>query len=276
MNNFYNGKMPEELNFKILYLNRFYPEMLYTHICHSHPFVELFFVLEGEGFFLKDKEKIAIKKGDLMVINPATNHCEYSSKDYPLEFFVFAFTDIYFEKNDSQIEYLIFNNETDSRIKSELGTLFEKIYSELCNEKNYHLNMIKTYFEQLIILISREKDINLKYMHNNVSQSVAICMQFIENNLTKKITLDELASTACINKFSLVKQFNKDIGQSPLNYVMNEKIKKAINMLYFSEDSVEIIAENLGFINVSHFYQQFKNFTGKTPMFYRKKSTDKI
>ena len=55
MNYFYNGKMPEQMNFKILYLNRFSQEMLYTHILHTHPFVELFYVLSGEGFFLKDE-----------------------------------------------------------------------------------------------------------------------------------------------------------------------------------------------------------------------------
>ena len=89
MTSFYAGKMPTEISFKILYLNRFKPGMLYTHILHTHPFVELFYVLSGEGFFMKDEDKIAIKKGDLMIINPGTKHCEYSSEENPLEFLCF-------------------------------------------------------------------------------------------------------------------------------------------------------------------------------------------
>lgn len=161
MNYFYNGKMPEQMNFKILYLNRFSQEMLYTHILHTHPFVELFYVLSGEGFFLKDEEKIAIKKGDLMVINPGTRHCEYSSVDNPLEFFVFAFTDIYFEKNDNKTEYILINEERGNKMMEDAGKLFEKIYQELCDEQDYYLNMIRNYFEQLIIEISREEGIYL-------------------------------------------------------------------------------------------------------------------
>ncbi len=268
MNYFYNGKMPEQMNFKILYLNRFSQEMLYTHILHTHPFVELFYVLSGEGFFLKDEEKIAIKKGDLMVINPGTRHCEYSSVDNPLEFFVFAFTDIYFEKNDNKTEYILINEEHGNKMMEDAGKLFEKIYQELCDEQDYYLNMIRNYFEQLIIEISREEGIYLKHTHNNVSQSVAICLNYIEKNLHKKITLDELANVACINKYTLIKQFKKEVGQTPLNWVADQKIKKAIAMLYFSDDSVEKIAEKLGFINITHFYQMFKRVTGRTPMSY--------
>ena len=128
--------------------------------------------------------------------------------------------------------------------------------------------MIRNYFEQLIIEISREEGIYLKHTHNNVSQSVAICLNYIEKNLHKKITLDELANVACINKYTLIKQFKKEVGQTPLNWVADQKIKKAIAMLYFSDDSVEKIAEKLGFINITHFYQMFKRVTGRTPMSY--------
>lgn len=268
MNYFYNGKMPEEMNFKILYLNRFNQEICYTHILHSHPFVEIFYVLDGEGFFRKDEDKIHIKKGDLMVINPGTRHCEYSSQNSPLEFFVFAFTDIYFEKNEEKTEYILINREHDNSMMEDAGGLFEKIYRELCDEKGYYLNMIRNYFEQLIIAISREPGIELRHTHNNVSQSVAICLNHIENNLDKKITLDELSAVACINKYTLIKQFKKEIGQTPLNCVADLKIKKAIEMIYFGDDSVEQIAEKLGFINITHFYQMFKRVTGRTPMSY--------
>ncbi len=271
MTSFYDSKMLEEIDFKILYLNRFNPDVLYTHILHSHPFVELFYVLSGEGFFMKDDDKIAIKKGDLMVINPGTNHCEYSSQESPLEFFVFAFTDIYFKYNETKTEYILLDQSDDRGFSLDMGELFFKIYDELCTENAYYLNMIRNYFEQLIITISRNEGITLHHTHNNVSQNVAICMQYIDDNLHKKITLEELSTVACINKYSLIRQFKKELGQTPLNYVSEKKIKKAIELLYFGEESVEKIAERLGFINLTHFYQMFKRVTGCTPMSYKKK-----
>ena len=282
MTYFYDGKMPEEISFRILYLNHFNPEILYTHILHSHPFVELFYVLSGEGFFMKDDEKIGIKQGDLMVINPGTQHCEYSSSENPLEFFVFAFTDIYFDRDDGEAECILINRENERQSMDEVDALFKKIYRELCEEREYYLNVIRNCLEQLIIAIARKEGIRLKRTHNNVPQSVAICMQYIEENSDKKITLDELSSVACINKYTLIKQFKKELGQTPLAYVSDVKIKKAIEMLYFGEASVEEIAEKLGFINISHFYQTFKRVTGRTPMAYskadrsvdRKKSSD--
>ncbi len=270
MTSFYAGKMPTEISFKILYLNRFKPGMLYTHILHTHPFVELFYVLSGEGFFMKDEDKIAIKKGDLMIINPGTKHCEYSSEENPLEFFVFAFTDISFELNESSAEYILISESAERQISLDVGKLFRKIYEELCDEKEYYLNMIRNYFEQLIIAISRNEGITLHIAHNNVSQNVAICMQYIDDNINKKLTLDDLAKVACVNKYTLIRQFKKEIGQTPLNYIADKKIKKAIELLYFKEESVEKIAEKLGFINITHFYQMFKRVTGRTPSSYMK------
>lgn len=270
MNSFYDGKMPEEISFKILYLNLFKPGMLYTHILHSHPFAELFYVRSGEGFFMKDTDKIPIKKGDLMVINPRTNHCEYSSEENPLEFFVFAFTDIYFELNGSGAEYILINESSERRLSLDIGKLFYKIYDELCEEKPYYLNMIRNYFEQLIIAISRNEGITLHYTHNNVSQNIAICMQYVDSNIDKKITLEDLANVACINKYTLIRQFKKELGLTPLNYVADKKIKKAIELLYFGEERAEKIAEHLGFINITHFYQMFKRVTGRTPSSYIK------
>ena len=62
---------------------------------HSHDFCEIALMLSGEGHFVVDGKWRAVKKGDVLLLNPGTVHqCTYSSPLSPLVEFYVSFTDI--------------------------------------------------------------------------------------------------------------------------------------------------------------------------------------
>ena len=62
------------------------------------------------------------------------------------------------------------------------------------------------------------------------------------------------------------------MGTTFSKYVMNRKISHACYLLETTSWSVERIAQELGFCDISHFIQRFKAIKGVTPMAYRSSS----
>ena len=63
--------------------------------------------------------------------------------------------------------------------------------------------------------------------------------------------------------------FSRTTGVTFSKYVMNRKISHACYLLETTGWSVERIAQELGFCDISHFIQRFKHLKGVTPMAYR-------
>ena len=96
-------------------------------------------------------------------------------------------------------------------------------------------------------------------------------INYLDKNLTERITLDMLAKKCSINKYHLEKEFKKFIGISPNEYVISNRISFAKELLKYSDIAISEIAIKAGIDNVSHFINLFKKREGITPLSFRKK-----
>jgi len=100
-------------------------------------------------------------------------------------------------------------------------------------------------------------------------QSVEKVRLFIEENYREKITLDNLASRFYIDKFYLGKSFKDQFELTITIYLQNIRITKAKQMLRFTDKTVEIIADEVGFGAPDYFSRVFKKVEGLSPKQYR-------
>ena len=63
--------------------------------------------------------------------------------------------------------------------------------------------------------------------------------------------------------------FSREAGEGFTSFVNREKIELAKKELRQTRKSVSQIAEELGYLNVSHFINLFKRLEGVTPLVYR-------
>jgi AraC-like DNA-binding protein len=93
-------------------------------------------------------------------------------------------------------------------------------------------------------------------------------IQYINSNLNKQLSLDELADVIHFSKFYLCKQFKRITGYTLKKYIIGKRIHKAKLMLM---DNIPIsnISLELGFNNYSHFYKTFLQTEGISPSDYR-------
>jgi AraC-like DNA-binding protein len=99
--------------------------------------------------------------------------------------------------------------------------------------------------------------------------ALAASIAYIKKNLSRKIDMNKLADIACMSRASFYKKFREALGETPSQFIQNERIKKACDMLKNSSLSVTSVCYDCGFENLSHFITSFKSQTGKTPRAYQ-------
>lgn len=95
------------------------------------------------------------------------------------------------------------------------------------------------------------------------------CKNLIFRKMHSKIAVRELADELDVSIEYLSALFRKTEGICIKDYIMNQKMQLAENLLIYSEYSIEQIGLYLGFSSQSHFGAMFKKYENMTPKQYR-------
>jgi len=94
--------------------------------------------------------------------------------------------------------------------------------------------------------------------------------EHIDANLGTKISNQLLAEICGKSEGHFIRDFTESTGITPAKYVTERRISKAIEMLVFTEKSIDKIAADTGFTDRFHFSKLFRRVTGTPPAAYRK------
>lgn len=90
-------------------------------------------------------------------------------------------------------------------------------------------------------------------------------VDYIENNLEEKLTIEEMAGEIHISQAHLQRVFRDAFGIPIAEYVRSRKLQRAMELLYGTEGKVCDIAYDVGFAYESSFIRSFKREFGITP-----------
>lgn len=95
-------------------------------------------------------------------------------------------------------------------------------------------------------------------------------VSYIATHYKKALTVDELARVASVSTPRFYPLFRAALGTSPIDYINETRINRAILLLLQSEHySIEEISERVGFESAAYFRRVFKSITGMSPRAYR-------
>lgn len=112
--------------------------------------------------------------------------------------------------------------------------------------------------------------INYTSYHKNIDnifddkKIVKLTYEYIKDSLDMKFTLDELAQNSSLSKYHFLRMFKKEFGQTPHNFIINQRVNKAHNLILSGKNITEASLE-VGFNDQSHFTRNFKKLYGYTP-----------
>lgn len=114
-----------------------------------------------------------------------------------------------------------------------------------------------------------------KYRDGNIIENPAVSIKEIEDYIRKHyiedITVEQLAKKFHFHRSYLTKVFKKNIGESPINYLTQVRLEKAIELMKEREDlDIQSISDMVGYKDSHYFSRVFKNKLGKSPREYRK------
>lgn len=101
------------------------------------------------------------------------------------------------------------------------------------------------------------------------SKYVSACLNFIYENLHRKIRVTELAKISGLSTSYISRLFRKETGFKIQEYILQQKIEASKNMLSYTERPLCEIALTLGFPNQSYWTQAFRRIVGTTPSKFR-------
>ncbi|WP_409416672.1 AraC family transcriptional regulator N-terminal domain-containing protein [Flavobacterium sp. PS2] len=93
--------------------------------------------------------------------------------------------------------------------------------------------------------------------------------EFIKQNLKENMNLKSLSDKACMSTASFYRFFKRELGMSPIEYILNEKIKCAKNLLKNPSIQINEVCYLSGFGDANYFIRLFKKYEGITPKQYQ-------
>ncbi len=161
---------------------------------------------------------------------------------------------------------------------------FEKgvIHDRLLAEKIHALHMAletgglsrlekeSRFLDMLTSLIARHADAPPDAPETvNAAREISRAKDYIAACYAKDISLEELASIACLSPFHFAREFKKTLGLPPHTYLIQTRVKKSREMIAAGKPIAQT-AIDTGFTDQSHLTRHFKRITGVTPGQYSK------
>ncbi len=94
-------------------------------------------------------------------------------------------------------------------------------------------------------------------------------LAYIDANLARDLSLDELAALVGISKYYLIRSFRAATQRTPYGYIVERRLARAVDGLKRSDASIEEIARAAGFKSAPGFSNVFKKHFGMSPSRFR-------
>ena len=240
-------------------------------------------VIAGNERYLVDGKLENLSAGSILFIEPESKveflHSEGAATSIFLKEEILRKSLFMLSMGDKILDYPFDEPHMENipfyRIKSYRNTKeLKKIVSKVINAPEIlDLDFYMELAEDVIIaqnehfLKKNNLDFKKKSTRLEIFRRLSLVREYLEDNLSESVHLDEMAAIACLSKYHLVRTFKKIYGKSPRQYHLDLRIT-AIHKLLTSKlefESINQLVACFGFNEYSVFYKHYVNRYGQKP-----------
>jgi AraC-like DNA-binding protein/mannose-6-phosphate isomerase-like protein (cupin superfamily) len=261
---------------------------------HTHEFVELAFISQGEGEHEYEGVLFPISQGDVFIIEPGKEHAYRVGENQQLKVVnvlfvpalltgelealsnVTSFIDFFymepFLRSDVSFQCKLTLN---ARQQFELRELMDRLIHEYKFKESGYRFLIKTILIEIFITLSRIYEKNKQKPLSSIAsdkEMIERVCQFIELRHASPLTLEQVSLMAGMSQSKFTSLFRGVVGKTFLEYRNEMRIRFAKRLLETTDDKIIHVAKEIGFDDLSHFNRLFKQVVGVSPGKYRQKA----
>lgn len=148
------------------------------------------------------------------------------------------------------------------------GTFCENLGYQLAAMNQNDVDLYQNAQLAFQLLLSLKKESNEQRLQQN--PLMIQVKNYLESACHRDLSLDEVAETFQLSKFSLIRQFEATYQQTPMKYLQMYRINQSLPLLW-SGNAITHVAQQVGFTNANYFSKVFKRQMGMTPKDYQQK-----
>lgn len=151
---------------------------------------------------------------------------------------------------------------------------YEELFQKICESYNAYTKReeirLQSLVLELIYTLSKDAEGRMKrsqFKKNNY-MLIERSIEYIKEHLTEDLSLEKVASAVSLSPIHFHNIFKKALSKTVHEYVEEQRIKKAINLLLTTELNLTEISYECGFSSQSYFSYVFKRRMKTTPRKY--------
>lgn len=232
---------------------------------HSHPYYHMFYIAEGSCRFVVDEVTYDLQPGTCILVPRQTEHGYCNTSGTTMEHL-----EIKFSLPQTALDNSLLKAGTMLSESPLVGALFTQIINEYAAMGSIADDAAASYLTALLNVLT--EDSRHKQQHHfryidaasfsRLSQKI---IAYLEKHFAEDVSLDELAEKLDYNKSYLCIAFKKDTHMTILDCLNTIRIRRAAELIVYSDYCLLQVAELCGFASVSHFNRVFQKYVGITP-----------
>ncbi len=233
------------------------------------PFSSIGLILEGGGTIIVNGQELHPTRGQLYLLPAHTTQTFFTDARHPYRKYYCHFN---ITCHGTELFDLIRTPLcVDAQDTGAAPSLFQQMIAALLGQgltaavkaQQHMLDLLVYYLESC-------PPGQLSLVKTNFGPPLAKAISYVDANLHRMLTVQEMAKIAGYAQSHFTKLFQKNLGVTPAQFLVRKKTEYAIRELTATARPIWDIADALGFSSQFYFTNFFKKHTGMTPSEYRK------
>ena len=232
----------------------------------------MLYIFEGEGEFeSKASGKVRVETGSVIILYPGTWHRYRPIKDVGWREAWIGFNGTIADQLVSKTSFSAERPVIKVGIQSRLIEIYDQVLFD-CKEGEPGYQQVAAGLVMellgLIQMYDRTRGLSNKSIQTHIHQA----RELISERFREEVNPEDIASAVGMSYSNFRKQFKSYTGLSPVQYIIQLRIREAKSLLYQTNKSVKVIGSETGFMSSYYFVRLFKGKVGMTPGAFRQKA----
>ena len=158
---------------------------------------------------------------------------------------------------------------SDSQLSQIAQWLLRELYHQQIGSKLYVESLITMLEVHLLRTYSAIKPVIPHYQGGLAKYKLDRVISFINGNLERNFKIEDLANVVEMSPYHFARMFKQSSGLTPHQYLVQQRINKAKELLRHTETTIADIGYLVGYKNASHFAKIFRQQMKVSPTAYR-------